>query len=82
MSAESAVAGSLVGGLIGGSVGYKAGHEAGYTKKEQEDRYVIRSLQAQLAAANQTIESLRKEIERLRTEKTSILERVKEKILR
>ena len=81
MGAEDAVAGGIVGGIIAGSVGWKAGYEAGYKKKEQECQIVVGSLQIQLANANQTIETLRKEIERLKNEShrsdTSILQLVK-----
>ncbi len=77
MGAEDAVAGGLVGGFVGGSLGYKAGYEAGYKKKEQEDMYVMRALQIQLRTANQTVESLKRENEKLRNEKASILDRLK-----
>ncbi len=82
LSDENILSG-IVGGVIGGSVGYKSGYAAGYKKKEKEDRWTISVLQSQLATANQMIESLRGEMEKLqkdnetiRNEK-SILERVK-----
>ena len=71
MSGENILSG-IVGGVIGGSVGYKSGYAAGYRKKEQEDQWAIGVLRAQLARANQTIESLREEIERLQKENETI----------
>jgi len=82
LSGENIVAG-IVGGVVGGAAGYKAGYEAGFKKKEQEDMYVIGTLQSQLNTANQTAETQRREIEKLRTENqvlrshSSIADRIK-----
>ncbi len=82
MSDEN-VASGILGGVIGGSVGYKLGYAAGYRKREDEDKWYIGALQIQLMTANQTIENLRREIEKLQKEnetflsERSLLQRVK-----
>jgi hypothetical protein len=82
MSGENVLSG-IIGGVIGGSVGYKSGYAAGYRKREQEDSWTIAALRTQLTIANQTVETLRGEIERLKIEnetlrnERSLLQRVK-----
>ncbi len=82
MSGENIVAG-IVGGVVGGAAGYKAGYEAGYKKKEEEDRWVIGTLQSQIAQTNQAVQNQRNEIEKLKAEnqalrsQTSIADRIK-----
>ena len=82
MSGENIVA-AILGGVVGGTAGYKSGYAAGYRKKEEEDRWVIGSLQNQLANANVNAQTLQKEVERLKNEneslrsEKSILHRVK-----
>ncbi len=82
MSGENIVAG-IVGGVVGGAAGYKAGYEAGYKKKEEEDRWVIGTLQSQIAQTNQAVQNQRNEIEKLKSEnqalrsQTSIADRIK-----
>jgi len=82
LSGENIVAG-IVGGVVGGAAGYKAGYEAGYKKKEEEDRWVIGTLQSQIAQTNQAVQNQRNEIEKLKSEnqalrsQTSIADRIK-----
>jgi len=82
LSGENIVAG-IVGGVVGGAAGYKAGYEAGYRKKEQEDQWIIGTLQSRVVEASQTIQNQRTEIEKLKSETqalrshSSIADRIK-----
>jgi len=71
MSGENIIAG-IIGGVVGGTAGYKSGFTAGYRKKEQEDQWVIASLQAQLASANSSAEELRKVVKKLQDENENL----------